>query len=146
MGFTEAVWTVSRQKYATFSGRASRSECWWFQLFYWLVLLAIFIISILAPSGSRDAPAVTVAIITIVGGIFILAMFLPQVGLQVRRFHDRNISGWWYLALFIAGFVPYLNVISGLTIFVISVLRGTDGPNRFGPDPLHPEAIAEVFA
>ncbi|WP_152971180.1 DUF805 domain-containing protein, partial [Rhizobium ecuadorense] len=43
MGFTEAVRTVLKQKYATFSGRASRSEYWWFMLFYGLALLALII-------------------------------------------------------------------------------------------------------
>lgn len=82
----------------------------------------------------------------IIAGLFALAMLLPQLSLTVRRFHDRNISGWWYLALFIANLIPYLNVVAGLAILVITVLRGTEGPNRFGPDPLRPEMRAEVFA
>lgn len=84
--------------------------------------------------------------VTVIGGLLALASILPAITVQVRRFHDRNISGWWYLALFILGFVPYLGLISGIAILVISVLRGTEGPNKFGPDPLRPEARAEVFA
>ncbi|MBY2905691.1 DUF805 domain-containing protein [Rhizobium leguminosarum] len=148
MGFTEAVRTVLMQKYATFSGRASRSEVWWFQLFYWLILLALGVVAALAASATGGPDGFSSLVIA-VGGIaalFVLAMILPQLSVQVRRFHDRNISGWWFLALFILSFVPYLKVIAGLTIFVITVLRGTDGPNRFGPDPLRPEVRAEVFA
>ncbi|MFL5017453.1 MAG: DUF805 domain-containing protein, partial [Rhizobium sp.] len=81
-----------------------------------------------------------------IGGLFALAMALPQISLQVRRFHDRDLSGWWYLGLLVLGMVPYIGKITGLAIFIISVLRGTDGPNKFGPDPLRPEARAEVFA
>ncbi|MGO7211414.1 DUF805 domain-containing protein [Rhizobium ruizarguesonis] len=148
MGFTEAVRTVLTQKYATFSGRASRSEVWWFQLFYWLILLALGVVAALAASAT-SGPDGSSSLVIAVGGIaalFVLAMILPQLSVQVRRFHDRNISGWWFLALFILSFVPYLKVIAGLTIFVITVLRGTEGPNKFGPDPLRPEARAEVFA
>lgn len=90
--------------------------------------------------------ATPVEALAVIGGLFILAILLPLISLQVRRFHDRNISGWWYLALVILGFIPYVGRATGLAIFVISVLRGTDGPNKFGPDPLRPEARAEVFA
>ena len=84
--------------------------------------------------------------VTVIGGLLMLASILPAIGVQVRRFHDRNISGWWYLALFILSFVPYIGLIPGIAILVISVLRGTEGPNKFGPDPLRPQARAEVFA
>lgn len=147
MGFTEAVRTVLTQKYATFSGRASRSECWWFQLFYWLVLIGLGILAALAAgSDGQDEPSSLLIAIGVIAGLFALAMLLPQISLTVRRFHDRNISGWWYLALFIANLIPYLNVVAGLAILVTTVLKGTEGPNRFGPDPLRPEIRAEVFA
>jgi len=147
MGFTEAVRTVLTQKYATFSGRASRSECWWFQLFYWLVLIGLGILAALAAgSDGQDEPSSLLIAIGVIAGLFALAMLLPQISLTVRRFHDRNISGWWYLALFIANLIPYLNVVAGLAILVTTVLKGTEGPNKFGPDPLRPEIRAEVFA
>jgi uncharacterized membrane protein YhaH (DUF805 family) len=148
MGFTEAVRTVLTQKYATFSGRASRSECWWFQLFYCLVLIGLGILAALATTGSggQDEPSSLLIAVGIIAGLFVLAMLLPQMSLTVRRFHDRNISGWWYLAILIANFIPYLNVVAGLAGLVITVLKGTEGPNKFGPDPLRPEMRAEVFA
>ncbi|MFT4000386.1 MAG: DUF805 domain-containing protein [Rhizobium sp.] len=149
MGFTEAVRTVLQQKYATFSGRASRSEYWWFQLFYILLLLAYgliggFLAGLL--SDNHDGPSALVIIVAIVGGIIVLALILPQIALQVRRFHDRNISGWWYLGLIILSMIPYLGIIPAIAIFVINVLRGTEGPNKFGADPLRPDARAAVFA
>jgi uncharacterized membrane protein YhaH (DUF805 family) len=149
MGFSESIRTVLKLKYATFSGRASRSEFWWFQLFYSLVLMIPgFLVGIaIGASFNRQAgPSPLVIAIGVIGGLFMLAMLLPQIALMVRRFHDRNISGWWYLALAILGFIPYLGFITGIAIFVITVLRGTEGPNKFGADPLRPDARAAVFA
>lgn len=136
------------QKYATFSGRASRSEYWWFVLFYFAVLFAIGIVCLVTSSFSdfRDGVPPPVGLLLFIGGLTWLAMFLPQVALQVRRFHDRNISAWWYLALVILGFIPYVGFGTGLAIFIIDVLPGTEGPNKFGADPLRPEIRAEVFA
>jgi uncharacterized membrane protein YhaH (DUF805 family) len=73
-------------------------------------------------------------------------MLLPVIALQVRRFHDRDMSGWWYLGAVIVGNVPFVGILVWIAVFVISCLKGTDGPNRFGPDPLRPESTAEVFA
>lgn len=147
MGFTEAVRTVLK-KYATFSGRASRSEYWWFWLFYVLALfpLAIlaFVLAILFSGGLGTVSPVSYTVVLWM--VFTLAMLLPLVSLQVRRFHDRNISGWWYLALFIVSFVPYVAFVTIPAIIVISLLPGTEGPNKFGVDPLRPERSAEVFA
>lgn len=56
------------------------------------------------------------------------------------------MSGWWYLAVIILGMVPVIGRVSGIAITVISVMKGTEGPNKFGPDPLRPDARAEVFA
>lgn len=82
----------------------------------------------------------------VIGGLCLLATILPVLAVQIRRFHDRNMSGWWYLALVILGLVPYVGLIASIAILVISVLPGTVGTNKFGPDPLRPEVRAEVFA
>lgn len=153
MGFTDAVRTVLREKYATFSGRASRSEYWWYYLFYILMAFAFVIVGMGVAAafggfGSEPEPGVPSGIIAIaiIGGLFVLATVIPTLAVQIRRFHDRNMSGWWYLALIVLGIVPYIGFIASIAIFVISVLPGTVGPNKFGPDPLRPEARAEVFA
>ncbi|MGO6681312.1 DUF805 domain-containing protein [Rhizobium leguminosarum] len=147
MGFTEAVRTVLKQKYATFSGRASRSEYWWFVLFYVLALFALIIPSfILAFATSGGGAPSPVHYTVVIWMLFTLAIFLPLTSLQVRRFHDRNISGWWYLALFILSFIPYGILVTAPVTIVVSMLPGTEGPNKFGVDPLRPERSAEVFA
>ncbi|GAA3113086.1 hypothetical protein GCM10010520_66570 [Rhizobium viscosum] len=143
MGFTEAVRTVLTQKYITFSGRASRSEYWWFQLFNWLVGVVFSVLGIL--TGGNGVPSLT-NFFSIIGGLYALATILPMIALMVRRFHDRNISGWWILGLIVLCFVPLINIIAIITMIVITVLRGTEGPNKFGQDPLRPEVRAEVFA
>ncbi|WP_085740124.1 DUF805 domain-containing protein [Rhizobium sp. CIAT894] len=143
MSFSEAVRTVLTQKYATFSGRATRSEYWWFMLFCLLVLLAI---GTLAGAIIMSGAATPAEAFVVIGGLFVLTILLPLMSLQVRRSHDRNISGWWYLALVICKFIPYLGLVAVLVIVVISMLPGTTDSNKFGPDPLRPELRAEVFA
>ena len=147
MGLTESVKTVLTKKYATFSGRASRSEFWWFQLFYWVVLAVISFLSA-ALGGALTASSYSQLnyLILIPVGIVILALLVPFLALQVRRFHDRNLSGWWYLAAIILSNIPFIGIIAAITIFVISLLKGTEGSNRFGPDPLRSETSAEIFA
>lgn len=148
MGFAESVRTVLRRKYLTFSGRAGRSEYWWFQLFFWGLLLALFVLFGVVTDATRrpDGYSSSTTFIIVVIGLFILAMFLPQAALHVRRFHDRNMSGWWYFVAVILSFVPYIGRGAGIGILIVSALRGTEGPNKYGQDPLRPEGRAEVFA
>ncbi len=148
MGFTESIRTVLKQKYATFSGRASRSEYWWFTLFYTLVLAAFVFVGLVidwfAGSSADFYQAYLIVIIPV--AIFMLATLVPFIALQVRRFHDRNLSGWWYLLLLVLGAVPYAGFFASIASLVITILKGTDGPNKFGADPLRPEATADIFA
>lgn len=106
----------------TFEGRIGR-KAWWFGF---VVLLAAGLAASLvdwALFRSEDGLA------SIVVG---LASFLAGIALSVKRWHDRDKSGWWYLILF----VP---VIGGIWMIVENgFLSGTAGPNRFGPDPLGP--------
>lgn len=149
MGFKEAVRTCVREKYARFSGRASRSEYWWFMLFVYGVSLLLFIPFLVL--GGIDT--IETGSFDVVSGIFIgvislffLAMFIPMISATVRRFHDRNLSGWWYLGLIIVGFVPVLGYAASIASIVITVLKGTEGDNKFGPDPLVEQKSADVFA
>lgn len=101
---------VSRffKKYAMFSGRASRSEYWWWSLVSGIVSLVLNIIMIvggaagatLRPDGtSIPGPAYLIALILAI--IWSLAIFVPAVALSVRRLHDTNMSGWTYLLVLI---------------------------------------------
>lgn len=149
MGFKEAVNTCLMEKFVTFSGRASRSEYWWFVLFFLLVLLAMTALFFLLGGVRAIDTGRFTAINYIIGAIFIvvtLALYIPMISVYVRRFHDRDLSGWWVLAVIVLSNIPYLGVLISLGAFVISVLKGTDGDNRFGEDPLNPTSDADVFS
>ena len=102
-------------KYATFSGRATRPEYWYFVLFNWLVsvVLAVIDTQILGFDGSP------------LGGIYSLAVLLPSIAVLVRRLHDADRTGWWALLYL----VP---VIGWIVLIIFCCLRGTPGRNRFG--------------
>ena len=145
MGFKEAVRVCLKEKYVTFSGRASRSEYWWFLLSTMLVPLVLVGIAMLGTDFETGQPSVLSMIAFGLAGLYYLAVILPLLSVTIRRFHDRNLSGWWYLAGVVAGMIPYVNILASIALFVVTVLRGTDGDNRFGPDPLKPQSHAEVF-
>lgn len=116
---------ASMAKYATFEGRASRSEFWQFSLVVWLVVLAayFFIWPLMHPGPGP------VSVWGHAGFVLLFSSFhiLPSAAVLVRRLHDLNLSGWW--ALF--GLVPFI----GFLMFVPAAFAGTKGPNRFGPRP-----------
>ncbi len=66
-----------------------------------------------------------------IGLIIMLAVMIwPSICIYAKRFHDRDKSGWWMLI----GLVP---IVGGIWLLVeCGLLQGTDGPNRFGPDPV----------
>ena len=69
-----------------------------------------------------------VGIISLLSLIVLVLLFYAHILMIIRRLHDRNMRGWWYLINFIPG---------GILVFLVLVcLKGTTGPNRFGPDPL----------
>lgn len=97
---------------------------------YWMGILAIAVIS--AISSLFDVLLGTAGEYGYgpISGIVSLIMIYPLIMLYAKRWHDRGKSGWWTLI----SFVP---VIGGLWMLIeCGFLRGTDGPNRFGPDPL----------
>lgn len=84
-------------KYATFKGRARRSEFWWFRLFESIIFALIMIIEVI--NGLTFAPP-----FNFFGPISLLVsliVFLPDIALSIRRLHDINKSGSWYLAYYV---------------------------------------------
>ena len=141
MEFKEAVKICLTQKYCCFKGRASRSEFWWFCLFTFILNFIVALLGSLLP-----------ALGSIVSAVQALWLLLPTVGVTTRRLHDRNFSGWWQ-ALPLAAALPaiagavleanWLLMLAGsaaglasLALLILYALKGTAGPNRFGPDPL----------
>ena len=146
MGFSDAIKTVLTKKYATFSGRASRSEYWWYTLF---IILLASVLSLVMVAG-MDFNTGEFGTLAMLGGgllgIFYLGILIPSIAVGVRRLHDRNMSGWWYLGFIVLSFVPVVGFLASLAMLVLFCLKGTDGDNRFGPDPLRPTARADIFA
>jgi uncharacterized membrane protein YhaH (DUF805 family) len=119
MNFGEAI-TAGFQNYVNFSGRAIRSEFWYWFLFVVLVVIASSVIDAVLFSELELSPISTLA------G---LALILPGISISIRRLHDLDRSGWWYLLVL----VP---LVGGIILLIWNCIRGTVGPNRFGPDPL----------
>jgi uncharacterized membrane protein YhaH (DUF805 family) len=105
-------------KYATFSGRASRSEYWFFILFYFLGSIVTLIIDVNILGYALDSEY------TPLNSIFSIILFIPSIAVACRRLHDVNQSGWWQLI--------WLTVIGGILLFIWYVTDGEKRKNRFG--------------
>lgn len=113
MTFGEAI-NDGFSKYATFSGRSSRSAFWWFTLFSFLLLLGAIGLDAVIKS-----PA-----------LFVLAafgLFLPNLAVLVRRIHDQGQSGWLVLLTFLP--------VVGWIVFIVFGCMSSTGPNKYGQAP-----------
>lgn len=147
MGFIDAVKTCLTAKYATFEGRAARSEFWYFSLFHILALLAFGALGFVLGGGSNFRAGNLRAFLPFVPLIIaVLALMLPSVAVTVRRLHDRDMSGWWYLGFIVLGAIPVVGRAVNVVTLVLYALKGTVGPNRFGRDPLGLAHNADIFA
>jgi uncharacterized membrane protein YhaH (DUF805 family) len=122
--------------YAKFSGRAARSEYWYWALFVGLGRLATRILDTVI----FHYPIDNLLALHPLSGTFALIVSLPSLAVAVRRLHDVDRSGWWLLM--------YLTIIGILyPLLVWKFRQGTEGDNRFGPDPLQMGArVANVFS
>lgn len=124
MGFMEAVRHVL-SNYATFTGRAQRSEYWWFVAFSLLVGVACSFVDGMLGTYFIYAGRMRVPMIS---SLLSLAFLIPSLSVLVRRLHDSDKSGFWYFIMF----VPVAGVF---ILFYLLVRAGTPGDNRFGPSP-----------
>jgi uncharacterized membrane protein YhaH (DUF805 family) len=104
------------KKYADFSGRASRAEFWCFFLFYIIAEIILQILDSMLNTGG------------ILLSIFVLAVFIPSIAVEVRRLHDIGKSGWWLLI----SLIPIVGIIVLLIWFIKDSQPGT---NQYGPNP-----------
>ncbi len=144
------------KRYADFSGRSRRKEYWLFTL---LILIICLVLGVLAsvligpqfmamtnPEALTAPPSTAgFAILMIVVAVVVLGLIIPSIAVVVRRLHDRDMSGWWYLGAIVAGMIPFVGFLASIALLVLMCLPGTPGPNRFGPDPKDPSSAA-VFA
>jgi uncharacterized membrane protein YhaH (DUF805 family) len=109
-------YTEVLKKYAVFTGRATRSEYWYF------VLVNIIIYTILGFLGDMGQ---------ILSWVYIVATLVPSIAVGVRRLHDTNRSGWWILLVLI----PF---VGGIVLIVFAALDSDPMTNEYGPNPKAP--------
>ena len=114
MTFTEAAQICLTKKFATFEGRARRSEYWYFGLFTGVI-------------GAIASLVGAVINFELLSSIVSLVFFIPSLSVCVRRLHDVNKSGWWYLIAF--------TIIGVFYLLYLMVKEGDHGDNQYGPDP-----------
>ena len=110
MTFLDSIETCFKKSFQL-KGRASKSEFWWFALFYLIGAFSLLMIN------------------ETLGIIFILIILPAQICVTVRRLHDQNKSGFFYFI----GIIPY---VGGLILLFMCAMDGTKGKNKFGPSPL----------
>ncbi|MBQ3806180.1 MAG: DUF805 domain-containing protein [Prevotella sp.] len=141
-------------KYCCFTGRARRSEYWWFAVlnYIWsgLVYYAVnYKLTVKADLESQVMEAVfdqekmnaltaqaeaadsTFMMLMIVCGIVGLVLLLPGLGVACRRLHDIGKSGWWLLL----ALVPLVNCIFAIVILIWTIKDGAKETNQYGPSP-----------
>lgn len=154
------------KRYADFNGRSTRREFWMWVLFLIIVTTVLSILDGMLGLGGRNSYTATTLngpgnigysyIAATRGGwltmLFSLTVLIPNLALSVRRLHDIDRSGWWILTpiaayglslgfmgghFFIIGAaMMFLVPVAAIVLLVWFCMRGTPGPNRFGPDPL----------
>ena len=118
MNFTEAVESFFK-KYVIFIGRSSRSEYWYATLFIFMLGFGVSFIEVYLYPNTEELVLLP---------ILNLFVFLPSLAITVRRLHDINKSGWWYLiALTIIGFIPVIYWLCK---------AGDERDNNYGSNPL----------
>ena len=125
MSFSDAVTTCLR-KYATFSGRARRSEFWWFTL---ANVIAAIVASLL------DQILGT----TLISPLLSLGLLLPSLAVSVRRLHDTGRTGWWC-------FIALVPLVGAVVLLVFDCLDSTPGDNQYGPSPKYVASPPSVYA
>ncbi len=109
---------VIRDNYANFSGRARRSEYWYFTLSNILIIMFLALLTLIA-----DALSFLMI-------IYAIAIIIPSMAVAVRRLHDTGKSGW----LLLLSLVPF----GSLILLVFYCIEGNNGPNQYGHDPKNP--------
>ena len=110
------------KKYAQFSGRSRRKEYWMFTLFHCLIAILLCVLSLLLRDSGLSP------VVSIVFGLYLLAVLVPSLAVSVRRLHDTGKSGWLFLLVLIP-------IVGPIILLVFFVLEGNSGVNQYGPDP-----------
>lgn len=109
------------QSYANFEGRARRKEYWSFRLVFFVLAMSL---NLLCGALARMADMYALGFIPL---LFVLALFLPDLAVMVRRLHDVGRSGWWVLISF--------TIVGIFLLLYWFIKEGDQGPNQYGEDP-----------
>jgi uncharacterized membrane protein YhaH (DUF805 family) len=104
----------------SFQGRVGRQQFWLTSLAVMAVVVALEFLA----RGTRGSPVALMFLVLMVPTVWI------SLALGVKRWHDRDKSGWWILI----NLVPFIGYIWALV--ENGFLKGTSGQNRFGADPV----------
>ena len=105
-----------------FDGRINRGK-------YWAGVLTLAVIQAIVAGVARDSAGTGLAIWY---ALVVLVLIWPYLAIAVKRWHDRDKSGWWVL-------IALIPIIGWLWALIeTGFLLGTDGPNQYGPNPLDP--------
>jgi uncharacterized membrane protein YhaH (DUF805 family) len=160
------------EKYADFSGRAPRSEYWWYALALFIANIVLSIIE-----GIVGIHHMILGLYGPLTSLLFLATIVPSLAVGARRLHDTNRTGWWLLmpivpyvlafvlggaammggaaaaggagalaGLGVAAVFLLLGAICAIVLLVFFVLPGTPGENRYGPNPLGESAATTAVA
>ncbi|RFA10682.1 DUF805 domain-containing protein [Subtercola boreus] len=127
--FGEAVRRFYK-KYATFSGRASRAEYWWWALVAAIVNLVLQTIiqasgvGRLNADGTMGNPGPVGVLAAIILFVWVLATIVPTIALTVRRLHDTDRSGWWV-------FIALVPLVGGIVLLVFTLSAPVPAGERF---------------
>jgi uncharacterized membrane protein YhaH (DUF805 family) len=110
---------VVLERYAQFTGRARRAEYWWFTLANVIGIVVLLILSGI------------IKIFIVLYFIYLLALIVPSIAVAVRRLHDTDKSGWWFLI----ALVPF---VGGIILLVLMCIDSTRGTNRYGVSEKYP--------
>ena len=103
-----------KNHYADFSGRATRKEFWMFILFWLLISIGLYALSVIVGGVAK-----------LVHTLIALAIFIPSLAIGARRLHDTGKSGWWQLV----SLIPFVGVILMIVLFA---QKGEDQDNIYG--------------
>ena len=110
------------QHYADFTGRARRSEYWYFVLFNFIVSILIGL-SLGVIAGLLNVPA-----LVYLAYLWSLAVFIPSLAVSVRRLHDIGRSGWWL-------FLSLIPLVGAIILIIWYCTDSQPGANQYGPNP-----------
>ncbi|ADG80753.1 Inner membrane protein yhaI OS=Tsukamurella paurometabola (strain ATCC 8368 / DSM / CCUG 35730/ CIP 100753 / JCM 10117 / KCTC 9821 / NBRC 16120 / NCIMB 702349 / NCTC 13040) OX=521096 GN=Tpau_4184 PE=4 SV=1 [Tsukamurella paurometabola] len=126
--FGEAIKRFFRS-YFRYRGRASQSEYWWPFLANAIVVVVSYVLMFLSFATASDpdnmgAVSTAIMIVSFTGFFFaVVVMGIGYIALSVRRLHDANASGWWYLLVVVGGLIPLLGVAGPIIVGVLSSSR-----------------------